>query len=360
MDADRFDTLTRSLTAAGSRRRALAAVLAGSLGVLGSTASAKKKKKKKGKNKDRNTDCPQSKPNRCGDKCCKPSEACIKGKCVNHCNDGKKNFGETGVDCGGTCIDPPGSGFGTCVIGQGCDDDGDCFSAVCEVTASGQKQCVFCRASRDCSLIAPDRPACINFECFQCSRDADCPRPGQPPERDKCVEPVSAECPAGHPCACRQCRNSVDCAQGQTCDENGACIECISNADCPRSNQPEEQRVCVNGVCRECAQTADCVTAGDVCVQNTCVTPAVCPAGRDLCSQGFVTETVCGGNCRCYTTTDNETRCLAPFTGRCDDPAQPPCTSRAECEARHGPGAFCTRDTGNFCGCAGCALQCGT
>ena len=37
MDADRFDTLTRSLTAAGSRRRALAAALAGSLGLLALT-----------------------------------------------------------------------------------------------------------------------------------------------------------------------------------------------------------------------------------------------------------------------------------------------------------------------------------
>ena len=35
MDADRFDSLARSLTAAGSRRRALAAALSGALGLLG-------------------------------------------------------------------------------------------------------------------------------------------------------------------------------------------------------------------------------------------------------------------------------------------------------------------------------------
>ncbi len=37
MDADRFDALARALTAAGFRRRALAAALAGSLGLLGLT-----------------------------------------------------------------------------------------------------------------------------------------------------------------------------------------------------------------------------------------------------------------------------------------------------------------------------------
>jgi hypothetical protein len=35
MDADRFDTLTRALTAAGSRRRALTAALGGALSLLG-------------------------------------------------------------------------------------------------------------------------------------------------------------------------------------------------------------------------------------------------------------------------------------------------------------------------------------
>jgi hypothetical protein len=35
MDVDRFDMLARSLTSSGSRRRALSAALAGSLGLLG-------------------------------------------------------------------------------------------------------------------------------------------------------------------------------------------------------------------------------------------------------------------------------------------------------------------------------------
>jgi hypothetical protein len=54
MDADRFDSLSRSLTDTPSRRGALAALLGGSLGLLGMTETdakkgKKKKKKKKGK-----------------------------------------------------------------------------------------------------------------------------------------------------------------------------------------------------------------------------------------------------------------------------------------------------------------------
>jgi hypothetical protein len=51
MDPIRFDTLTRSLTAARSRRAALAALLGGSLALLGLADSTAKKKGKGKKNK---------------------------------------------------------------------------------------------------------------------------------------------------------------------------------------------------------------------------------------------------------------------------------------------------------------------
>jgi hypothetical protein len=216
MDADRFDTLTRTLTPASrSRRVTLSGLSAGVLVVLGLTLEQSTVRgKKKGKRKE----CPKAKPKRCGDKCCKPSERCKKGKCVNHCNDGVKNFGETGIDCGGTCVEDRRFLLGTCAVGQGCQVDTDCTTGICV-----NLTCVVCRESSDCARASTNTAACINNECFECARDADCPRPGQPPEEDKCVEPINARCPAGKPCVCRQCRISAECPQDQFCDETGTC-----------------------------------------------------------------------------------------------------------------------------------------
>jgi hypothetical protein len=119
MDAGRFDTLARSLTAARSRRGALAAALAGLLGMRGlDLAEARKKKgcppckrRKQGK-------CKKKKPD--GTAC--PGGTCHGGRCTT-CSDGIKNGSETGVDCGGNCP--------RCATGQGCTSRNDCASALC-------------------------------------------------------------------------------------------------------------------------------------------------------------------------------------------------------------------------------------
>jgi hypothetical protein len=127
LDANRFDTLARSLTAAGSRRRALVA-LSGVLGLtLGASvieeAAAKKpcppcKKRKKGK-------CKKKLPE--GTAC--SGGTCQNGTCVAAaspaptCTDGVKNGSETDVDCGGSC--------GPCANEQRCLTFTDCQSGVC-------------------------------------------------------------------------------------------------------------------------------------------------------------------------------------------------------------------------------------
>ena len=81
MDAPRFDRLTRALTTAGSRRRALGGLLLGSLGLLGShrdEASAKKKKP------------------------CPPCKKRKKGKCKAKLPDGTACSG--GTCQGGSCV----------------------------------------------------------------------------------------------------------------------------------------------------------------------------------------------------------------------------------------------------------------
>src|SRR5215218_3645171 len=114
MDADRFDSLTRALTAAGSRRRARALAVSGALAPLfglGETdARDKLKKCKKIDNKHRRKKCIK-KAKRDND---------------NLCQDGVKNGGESDVDCGGgTCP--------RCAVGQICASRNDCISGRCDV-----------------------------------------------------------------------------------------------------------------------------------------------------------------------------------------------------------------------------------
>ena len=123
MDGRHFDTLTRSLTTASSRRRALAA-FGGTLGLAVAAASAdeaaaKKKKCPPCKKRKQGT-CKKKKPD--GTAC--PGGACQGGRCVAPtCTDGIKNGNETAVDCGGGCK--------RCGTGQGCTGRNDCASALC-------------------------------------------------------------------------------------------------------------------------------------------------------------------------------------------------------------------------------------
>jgi hypothetical protein len=119
MDGPRFDTLTRALTAPGSRRRALVAALAGALGFFDwhgmDDAAAhnplKSCKKKSGKQKKA---------------CLKKAKKHNAGHRIATCEDGVQNGNETGVDCGGSCP--------RCGTGQGCTSANDCASAVCTGT----------------------------------------------------------------------------------------------------------------------------------------------------------------------------------------------------------------------------------
>src|SRR5215218_2835516 len=95
MDPERFDRLARSLTAAGSRRRALAAALAASVGLLGRTLpEAAEAKATSGKCKPQCGEC----------------QHCDKGTCrrkhgKKHCKKGKCKATGEGLPCanGGRC-----------------------------------------------------------------------------------------------------------------------------------------------------------------------------------------------------------------------------------------------------------------
>ena len=121
MDADRFDTLARSLTAVRSRR-GLTRILFGL--AFGSAAAASPRVEAK-----KNKPCPPCKKRKQG-KCKKKlpdGSACRGGTChggrCTTCSDGVKNGNETSIDCGGTCP--------RCPNGRTCASRNDCDAALC-------------------------------------------------------------------------------------------------------------------------------------------------------------------------------------------------------------------------------------
>ncbi|MFT4038562.1 MAG: hypothetical protein QM692_10310 [Thermomicrobiales bacterium] len=166
MDDNTFDRLTRTITAAGSRRAVVSTLAGGTLAAFAaSAADAKKKRKRKKTSKTTTTTVAPPAPT---------------------CSDGIRNGDETGVDCGGSC--PP------CAVGQPCAKRADCKTALCKngVCAS----CV--RFSQDCGsnfggiacecAVLPDnagnmcvQPAGLANTCFECPPGTvSCVQVGQP------------------------------------------------------------------------------------------------------------------------------------------------------------------------------------
>jgi hypothetical protein len=151
MDATRFDTFTRSLTEVRSRRGALAALLGGTLGLLGLAETAAKKGKRKGKGngkkKGRNPSPPPPPPDPSA-----PSPTCT---------DGSMNGSETDVDCGGSCP--------RCANGRRCGSRNDCASGRCGTDGT----CLACTASGDCGIDGNGACNCLQpmtggpKSCFQ-------------------------------------------------------------------------------------------------------------------------------------------------------------------------------------------------
>lgn len=297
MDDRTFDRLTASLAPHLARRRLLGGLLGAAAAVLPAWAPPA-------------LACPR--PRRCGeDGCCRANQVCLDGECApRHCADGRANGGETDVDCGGTC-----RRFKRCGLAQVCERQDDCglFALVCTGVPSfcpgarpGVKRCFRCRTDLACLR---DRPRCLCGFCRECLRDEDCPVRGGPAGNRFCVAPLGGDCPADHPCVCRECRTDADCPPDKFCDE-----------------------------------------------QNTCVQSNTCATGQDFCLDGIVG---CNGNpdCVCRQTLNSEPFCAHTATVVCG------CSSEADCTAFGvGPGTQCVRAEGT-CGSANCqticALPCG-
>jgi hypothetical protein len=162
MDGFHFDALARSLTTAGSRRRALTGLLLGSLGLLDARAEAAKSCKKI-KNKQKRKKC-RAKARcvpRCAGKPCGSDDGCG-GVC---------GCGAGLTCCSGTCVDrvTDPAHCGSC--GRSC-PSGGCIHGAC--ACAEETQCP--SAACDCfkRLHGPPHACAPNVTETPCDEDADC------------------------------------------------------------------------------------------------------------------------------------------------------------------------------------------
>jgi hypothetical protein len=228
MDDSTFDILTKSLTVPGSRRRALAAALAGVLGTVGRGATDAKnkpcppcKKRKQGK-------CKKKRPD--GTAC--PGGTCQSGTCCRPSCAGKV-CGDDG--CGGSC--------GTCGGSTTC-QQGQCRCADGRVPCGASATC--CTGTDICLSSGACGPCVGVFSTFPSSPDGS------------------------------TCGSSADCCQA---DVNGdpAQISCAPD--------DFQNTVCVQPVGTECISHFDCNTGvGQCCWGGTTPTRCIEPGGSGGCA----------------------------------------------------------------------------
>lgn len=184
MDAGRFDSLTRSLTAGLPRRKALTIVLIGGARALGEPGPAAAGCKKVGKKCGRNNDCCDNA--RCGGKRCKCKSGFTEcgGKCYDLDKD-EKHCGDCGAACaaGDSCIDGVCNEGGCTAELDSCAPDALCIScpnrpgSVCYLDNAGQPRCSVvllcfdCEDDNDCASFGPGA-RCITSCPGQCSGTA--------------------------------------------------------------------------------------------------------------------------------------------------------------------------------------------
>ncbi len=221
MDAERFDTLARSLKTPHTRRgltRYLGGIALGPLALLGlAETGAKRKKKKK---KKRPTSSVIYVPVPAGD--CPDGFRTCNGVCRDLLSD-SNNCGRCGRSCGthsteGQVNDPRPCCQGRCLLAGDCCLDSDCPPGdIC--TTSGE--CVTGAGTCDATL-----NSCPDAKAFQCHKDGDpiC----------TCVISTENEVRCGRPLTSPFCNDSLDCGMGGFCPR----------ADCNPNQDPNQPSIC--------------------------------------------------------------------------------------------------------------------
>jgi hypothetical protein len=226
MDADRFDTLTRALTAPGSRR-SLAAALGGAFGLLG-LARPEEAAAKSGKCQPKCGECAKCDKGDCDKK--NGKKVCQKGKCKpksngtgcsgGTCQGGRCVSNQSAVllgcppgttECNGRCVDLASDPLNCGSCGKRCQLNATCTGGVCTCVQSG---CAISPAT--CC------PVGVSIPC-QCADELGSDTFLNGATCDSIID----RCPAGFQiCVGAQGTCQACCPPGSTCDRStGACLQ---------------------------------------------------------------------------------------------------------------------------------------
>lgn len=260
---------------------------------------------------------------------CTSNDCCTASTCPKlnvcsapSCTDGKKNEGESGIDCGGT------SNCGPCGPGQSCQLSSDCGSSVCTTQLCQPPSCSDnvkngTEMGIDCGGNCPKG----------CPAGTTCNGPGDC-DSGVCSKTSAAcdsgVCPTSSVCAAPSCSDGVKngletyvdcgggckgCAQGQPCNLRTDCDLTLPNTDCigkvcavPQCNDGtldgSETDVDCGGTCKQCANGKHCLVAAD-CTSAHCApdTTGALSCAAPTCSDGIQNQGEsgidCGGSSTC-------------------------------------------------------------
>ena len=226
--------------------------------------------------------------NACGSDLECQSQVCAQGACAApSCDDGRRNGGEAGVDCGADCP-------AACATGS-CNDDLDCASQSCQAGRCADATCsdlIRNQGEADVDCAGPCATSCADGDA--CESDADCGSGLFCPEQTGRCTNVSCQddtlngeeilvdcgggcpgCPVGTPCT-----EDADC-ETLVCGGNGTCS--AASCDDGVNNQNEADTDCGGNCGSTCEVSDDCGSAAD-CESGVCGF-AGCGADTERCCQ---------------------------------------------------------------------------
>jgi hypothetical protein len=234
MDANGFDTLTKTIALPASRRSVVGALLAAAAGRLGMGESTARPRQQDHEDVTGEGPCGNGSARA---NSCKRNRQCCTGFCR------KRKGGKGRCRCR--------------ALGQSCREDRNCCGNVGQPMICQDKTCQLeCTSNAQCG----DGQVCVGNTCQDCT--------------------LTSQCTAGQVCLGTPAR----CVGGEAC---------ASNAEC---DAIDPLLFCENGVCQlstECTVDAEC-EAGEFCLLGECVKP--CNSEAD-CQDGPIFENCISGLC---------------------------------------------------------------
>ena len=268
MDADRFDTLTRSLAEPRSRRSALSGLLVGSVSLLGWQA---------GNDADAHDLLPT----------CKKKSGKQKKKCIKKA---KAHTAQHASELGPTCTP-------------------QCAGKTCGANGCGG-ECGRCNGSCvDNACICPDPSHLCDGFCQQCCLDSHC-------SGGKTCQGGSCKCPSGtrfcNNTQCQECCSNLDCCGELQC--SGGAKSCVNGTCACKADQTLIAGRCASpcddactASCAQCGPTFDSDTNPFICLQHKSCEELVTPClnhghclANELCMKGLLCQPIAGTTNRCW------------------------------------------------------------